>query len=341
MNMPTKTLLSLATVALLAVTVRATSVNSANDWFTADISNVDDSSVWTKPSVGGSATNGDGMICVDTGANDPLIYSPAEKTGDIYCVTGTLTIVRCATAPSALPNSPSVALGALAATSDSWYGVSNSVWVALSGVDVPADDATDYDVMIEFTTNATRQVRYSVNYVPLTNSFGVAWFACGAGSSNTEVKNVGIAGCSNVKALGAEIVSVYEVDVSTDRITEVGVELGLDTEDPQKVLNAYGRNGIKVWESLVLGLNPTDANAKPFAAPVQTANSNLGFTLGNVDTSTHRSNAKVSFDVYECNVETGAITEGTKGHADVGGTVEFAPNPLAVKYYKIKITITK
>ena len=107
-----------------------------------------------------------------------------------------------------------------------------------------------------------------------------------------------------------------------------------------QALNSEGANGLPQWQSLALGINPSTATAKPYTAPVQTSDGNLGFAIGNYGTPSV--NATVKVDVYKCATVDGtytrATTDETQGTSSNGYTATVEPESSGVRYYKIKIT---
>ena len=343
--MVNKVLLSLATVALFAATAKATGyeVVSTNAWFTAGGST---DSKWTATASGTTNWVG-GTVTVDSAANDPLVYAPAAATADGYRIKANVKFTYCASAPSVVPSYgdvPVAALGALAIANGTWYGVQygeSAEWVPLYGAAVPDDNSEAVDVTLDFKTNGVQKlVRYTVGTTVLTNASGVAWLTRGRDAAG--VTKVGVAGYGVMTSLRGDTVSYFELTVSEKDLTDKGFDAGT-AESILSDLNAEGANGLPKWESLVLGLNPTVATDKPYMAPVQTPDADkIGFTIGNVNTSRYiESNADVSFEVEEYSDAACTIrTEKAAVSASAGATAE-VDVPSGVKYYKIKIKITK
>lgn len=337
--MANKTLLSLATIAFFATTAGAYEVESTNYWFTAAMDVNGEG--WGKPS--GVATNIiAGGIAVDTAADDPLIYSQTTSA-DGYRVKGTFKLYANGSAPVSVHLYDSKApLGALTAYNGKWYGVDNNAWVEICNADaVTPADGNIYDVTIDFKTNGvSHYVRYSVrsegigSYQVLTNSSNASgWFVRGR---NDNVAKVGFAGYGELSSLSADTVSYFEITATTEQLAAAGIT-GAVTE---AVLNENGDNGLPKWQSLVLGLKANDSSSKPFVAPVQTADSDMiGFTIGNV-TSASKFGATVKFDVIELATPTATTGDVKASNVDAGTTASFEPS-AGVKYYKIKIKITK
>ena len=348
--MVNKVLLSFTMVGLLAATAKATEVVSTNAWFTATIPTTVEAanaSPWT--TTAGCSVSISGGAVVDTDASKPLYYTKAEQTADGYRVKARINFTVNASVPSTLPtiNSNTARAGLMAAITrpgvTNWYGVTGSeaAWNVLSG-HTPVD-GTDYDITVEFKTNATvNLVRYSVgNTVVAADGASNGWSELGVKFSPTLF---GLAGYGTIKALSADTMSYFELTVTSDAL----IAGGIGTDNAATIiddLNAEGANGLPRWESLVLGLNPMDANAKPYAAPVQTAGNTLGFTIGNVNTAKYGSvaeGATVTFDVLEKNNQGEWVeASGTATGISKDGVATVTPDSANVKYYKIKIKITK
>lgn len=345
--MTNKVLLSLATVALFAVTAEAHEVVATNAWFSATIPTTVEaanSNPWT--TTAGCLVSISEGVAVDTEASKPLYYTCASQTADGYRIKARVKFTVNASAPSALPTiaSENARAGIMAAITTpgvtNWYGITGSTaaWNKLDG-HTPVD-GTDYDITVEFKTNATvNLVRYSVgNTVVSAEEANNGWSQLGSKFNPTLFA---LAGCGTLKSLSADTMSYFELTVTDEDLTNKGISAA-DAASILADLNGYGANGLPRWESLVLGLNPTIATEKPYTAPVQTANGNIGFTIGNVNTGRYiESGATVSFEVEE--YSDAACTERTATDsvsANAGSTAEVAA-PGSVKYYKIKIKITK
>lgn len=335
--MSNKVLFSLATVALFAATAKADTedtyeVVSTNVWFTAGDS-ADEN--WTQPNSG--ITNWVGRtVLVDTAATDPLIYTPtaASATADGYRVKANVKFTRCESAPTVVPtNSMSAALGALAVTTNNWYGVDGDEWVPLYGLAVPVNDETLYNVTIDFKTNGVQNlVRYTVGTTVLENSSGTAWLT--RGRDDAVVTKVGIAGYGELASLSGDTVSYFDIDLTADQLAAAGIETPVTADK----LGAIGANGLPKWQSFVLGLDPTVATSKPYIAPIQNNSaSEVTFALGGVAPMT---GYKVEYAIKEVSLPTSEVA-GELTYNNANATVNVAPGDSAVKYYKIKIKITK
>ena len=339
--MVNKVLLSFTMVGLLAATAKATDyeVVSTNAWFTAGGST---DSKWTATTSGTTNWVG-GTVTVDSAANDPLVYTPDSSAADGYRIMANVKFTRCASVPTGVPSySDLTALGALAVTSDNWYGVNDNSWVPLYGVGVPENDGTAYDVTIDFKTNGVyKLVRYTVGATVLTNASGVAWLTRGRDAAG--VTKVGVAGYGEMTSLSGDTVSYFEITTTATAadLVAAGIIDNEATPVTEAVLNETGANDLPKWQSLVLGLNANVATSKPFVAPVQTGDAGtLGFTIGNVDVAKYGTGATVTYDVIELDTPNASTGSEKATGVAAGSTATFAPSS-SVKYYKIKIKITK
>ena len=344
--MATKTLLSLATVSLLAFAAKADTytVETTNSWFSVDAAskNLSSTGTWTV-----SPTQQGGRIVVDTEAGSPVKYTPSEArptASTRYRVKGNMTVTLNAGVPAddVFGNDlPKAALVAASVNEDDnevkkWYGWDGDSWVDLSSVDLSPritaepEDGDSCNVAIEFFVEDSQ---LKIKYIVDTQSATVT----ASGSTLPTLTQVGLAGYGSFGDFGALGFDSFTVTVtlSQDQMTAMGIDGDITT-----ALNEVGENGLTKWESIVLGL--PNSSTKPYTAPVQTNNGNLGFTIGNVNTSNYgATGASATFDVYEYDIGNQTLgTKVTKTSVAAGSTAEVtAPTANAgVKYYKIKIT---
>ena len=338
--MSNKFLFSLAMTGLLVATAGAdnttTRVESTNLLFSVTASSATISgSPWTSPTSGTASRTGS-TIDVDTAASDPLKYAGTFSGATRYRVTGKMTVTLNASVPDNNvfgATSPKAALVAVADDTNKWYGWDGYSWNYLSSLSAPSE-GTEYVVSIEFfVANSKLNIKYTVGSVSQT----LEHYSDTALPSAFSVGLAGYGSFGDFAALGFE---EYEVTIPEGKLEAACAAMGITDGVTADKLNALGENGLTKWESIVLGL--PNSSTKPYTAPVQTNNGKLGFTIGNVDTTKYSaSGASVIFDVYEYNI--GAQTLGTKvtdTSVAAGSTAEVdAPN--SVKYYKIKVKITK
>ena len=313
-----------------------TRVESTNLLFSVTASSATISgSPWTSPTSGTASRTGS-TIDVDTAASDPLKYAGTFSGATRYRVTGKMTVTLNAAVPTDTvfgETLPKAALVAVAGSPNKWYGWDGDSWEDLSeGINTPPVEGTSYDVAIEFFVETLLKIKYIVG----TESATVT----ASGSTLPMLTQVGLAGYGSFGDFAAIGYEEYEVTIPGENLEAACQAMDITGPVTADKLNALGENGLTKWESIVLGL--PNSSTKPYTAPVQTNNGKLGFTIGNVDTTKYSaSGASVIFDVYEYNI--GAQTLGTKvtdTSVAAGSTAEVdAPN--SVKYYKIKVKITK
>ena len=357
--MNSKVMLSLAMVALFSATASAYEGVETKHWFSAT-----SGGSWNTMS-SGLATWSEDVLEVDTAIDDQYVYSASEApTADGYRVTANVTFVRSATAmtgsaPTLSSNAP---LAALAATDESWYGVADGLWEPLSGLTPPSNDTTSYSVVFDFKTNGvTKVVRYTVNGTVLTNSTGASEFTCAR--QPDKVAKVAVAGYGtfeNIEGVTASYINIAVADITGfdpddpgegdevaakqatyTALTKAGWTSG-SGKTPEQFLASTGANGKSNWVNYALGLDSTDADAQPFAAPVQTSDANnLTFSLGGVDfDSITASGATVTFTVESA--DTPNPVTWTPGETKAANQTATAAVPTeGVKYYRIKVTIQK
>ena len=247
-------------------------------------------------------------------------------------------------------------IGAIVATTNdtgagAWFANDGASWVKLSDL-TPATD-TVYVVKTELDL-ATKKLRHSVkkksgdgDFTALYKTTSGDWLPANTGKpalssimANGKFETVTLSGrcpaSSNIAVAGAgsiafEPTALAAIGVNTDGKTDVEIASSLAGK---------GSNGIANWQNYVLGLRTDDANAKPYTAPVQNADSSkLTFSLGGVDVNAS-SGATVRYGVQVADSPT-SFREGDPDSdwVDSGETVEMTAEPSGVKYYRIKVKI--
>ena len=143
---------------------------TTNNMFTVDASAVN----LTEPVWGGTPTNGSATvqsasdaIVLDTELDDPLVYTPADGSGEIAVVKAHVVVSPNATVPDAITD----AQAALTTVTNNsgyleWYGLrgdgtGGAEWIALTG-DTPVTDEA-YDIIITLDNRVgEKKIRYSV-----------------------------------------------------------------------------------------------------------------------------------------------------------------------------------
>lgn len=343
--MSNKALLSLAMVALFATTAKAdttTVVETTNNWFAVDASTNDLTTNWS----GADRTRESNLIKVDTAVATPAKYATGvAPSATRLRVKGHIQDLVCNASEPTVFAADSMPQAAITATNNVWFAWhctsdTTGAWVEMSG-STPVENS-DYDVTIEFKES---HLRYGVGSSWLTHTADSVtdengWMS--SATNYTKIAAIGLAGYGTFGDFSGLTFEEFEVVLPAASVDAVKTAMEI-AEITSETLNTKGANGLTVWESIVLGLDaPT---TKPYTAPVQTPGNTLGFTIGNVDTSKYgATGATVTFDVVACNQDGSGETvidqESAKNVA-AGGTATVTPDPANVKYYKIKIKITK
>ncbi len=274
---------------------------------------------------------------------------------DGYAVTAQVTVVIHATVPTDAPtnitvnSSPVLPKGSICAAYDNgvakWYGLTyeNSAyaWTALAkegdvSFSTP-DNNTEYTLVTEFDdTDSDHRVRYWVD------GQCSKWYTSG---HNSALKMVGLDGSgSYTKVVGLLVnawsTTIDSVPISISKATLVA--MGVDTANttPAAIVSALTtpeNNGIAKWANYALGIDGTNEDNKPFAAPVQNSKSDkLTFKLGGVNANTGVADVKYA-------IETLALPNDTSGstseYVAAGTEQTITLEPSAVKYYRVKVQI--
>lgn len=352
-TMSTKTLLSLATIALFAATAKADSISageSSDSWFAVDASEANISgSGWTGPvsgSVEVSAT-----IDVDTAATDPLKYAlPGNKlSATRISISGYIKgiVLNAATPANDLYSGtvPRAALVAVDAATDCWYAwhctdattpsSEQGAWVQMTGP--TPEEGTDYYVTIEFKKDeGQNKIRYGVSttttptWLTSASTGEDGWMDNAKDYSTMEA--VGLAGYGSFGDFGGLVVKAITIDTSNideDAYGKITAETNLDEKK-----NVGDK--LTIRQAILLGLDsPSD---DPIPSPVQTGDDFLGFTISNADLDKYGTDAYVTLEVYEVEDPSDDISAGTlKGSGSADGTVKVSPEKSGVRYYKTKI----
>lgn len=345
--MATKTLLSLATVSLLAFAANADdptpsyTVETTNSWFSVDASEDDLTTNWS----GATRTSENNLIKVDTEAGSPAIYTPTENLPNAsrYRVTGKMTVTLNAGEPAPFTGNdlPKAALVAASVGGDNkWYawhltGQSAGAWVAMNNGATP-DDGEEYDITIEFTSSG---ITYYVEGTALTHGEPPSTTTVLSNAGGMSLSKVGLAGYGSFGDFGALGFDSFTVEATIS--SAVKTAMGIEGEIDSAALNKVGANGLTKWESIVLGL--PNQSTKPYTAPVQTNNGKLGFTIGAAEIGKYNaSGADVTVEVLESSTPGEGFTpvseqRQTAGDSENNYTATVTPDSSGVKYYKIKI----
>ena len=330
--MATKTLLSLATVSLLAFAAKADTpytVETTNSWFSFAAATDSLTTDWS----GATRTRDNNLIKVDTEAGSPALYTAptTAPSATRYRVKGNMTVTLNAGVPANNvfgDDTPNAALVAVAGSPNKWYGWDGDSWVDLStGITTAPVEGNQYNVAIEFFVESSQlKIKYIVGNESQTVTTSE--------SALPELSKVGLAGYGSFGDFGALGFDSFEVTTTKteQELKDAGLVVG-DGQTVAQALNSNGENGLPQWQSLALGIDPS-TTTKPYTAPVQTDSGKLGFTIGNYGTPSVSGDVK--FDVIELSGPN--ETTGTTVSSDntAGSTAEVTA-PTGVKYYKIKI----
>lgn len=340
--MATKTLLSLATVSLLAFAAKADdptpsyTVETTNSWFSFAAATDSLTTNWS----GATRTSENNLIKVDTEAGSPALYTPAQSkpSATRYRVTGKMTVTLNAGVPAVYTVEPLPKAALVAASvneGDKWYGWNGASWVDLSsGIETPPEEGHQYNVAIEFFVESSV---LKIKYIVGNESYTVQHSSLTTLPLSAQTK-VGLAGYGSFGDFGALGFESFTVEATIS--SAVKKAMGIEGEIDSAALNKVGANGLTKWESIVLGL--PNAETVPYTAPVQTGDANtLGFTIGAAEIGKYdASGANVSVEVFQSSTVDGEFTSvanQTQGDSSNQYKATIAPDSSGVKYYKIKI----
>lgn len=340
--MSNKALLSLAMVALFAATAKAdtsTTVETTTNWFAVVASSVDLIANWgsVKPTRVAEAE----VIDVDTSAAAPAMYTPSETkpSATRYRVTGSMKVTLNAAVPGNAvfgETLPKAALVAVAGAPNKWYAwhltaANAGAWVEMT-TEVAPTEGTTYAVTIEFTSTT---VSYTVDGTQLQTAGESPSATLDNTAGGLSIASIGLAGYGSFGNFGAVGYEEFEVTVSDSDLTKYGIALG---EEPsaaeiKAAFEATGANGYPKWQSIVLGLK--DSASQPYLVPVQNATTGtLSIELGGVNPAEEYD---VSYAVEEVATPNTAMSASPTYNSPASVTL----SSESVKYYKIKIKITK
>lgn len=283
---------------------------------------------------------------------DGLVLLNGETIASVqdgYAVTADVSVVIHASLPSA-PTNITVATvsippkGSICAAYDNngdakWYGLQKAGntydWVELNGLEPPTEGSHTLVTEFDDKGEEVHNVRYWVD----GNSSG--WLTSGHKNALTKVGLDGSGSYTKVVGLlvNAWSTTIDSVPISINKamLATMGINTANTTPaEIVKALKAEQVNGIAAWANYVLGIDGTNEDNKPFAAPVQNSKSDkLTFKLGGVK-PVAGTGATVTYGVavVDSPSETGEPTK----YVDVGDSIELNV-PTTVKYYRIKTKI--
>lgn len=275
---------------------------------------------------------------------------------DGYAVTAQVTVVIHATVPTDAPtnitvnSSPVLPKGSICAAYNGdtakWYGLmyenSGYAWTELK---LASDETTlfnsptnntEYTLVTEFDdTDSDHRVRYWVD------GQCSKWYTSG---HNSALKMVGLDGSgSYTKVVGLLVnawsTTIDSVPISINKAMLAAMSVSTENTTPDAIVTALTTpesNGIAKWANYVLGIDGTNEDNKPFAAPVQNGSANtLAFKLGGVN-PTEGTGATVTYGVAAVNSP--SATAEPSNYVDPSSTITLNV-PDTVMYYRVKVKI--
>jgi len=121
-------------------------------------------------------------------------------------------------------------------------------------------------------------------------------------------------------------------------------KLGEGVRDVSAKVAAKGKNGAKIWESFVLGLDPQKDTSKPVVIPIQTSKPDrLTLSVGNVTVNQDAGAKSVRYRVlYDKSpiADTEQATDATRTeYTDIGNQIEVPLPSEGVRYYRIEVQV--
>ena len=290
---------------------------------------------------------------IDTDLDSPTIVNgnTSATASDGYAVTAQVTVVIHA----ALPQPDALILtdgintfnpkGSICAAYDNgvakWFGLKKEndtySWVALAGMDMPTE--ASHTLVTEFDDKGVgvHNVRYWVDGV------SSGWLTSGHKNALTKVGLAGGTGSSYTKVVGLLVnawsATIDSVPISIDKAMLAAMGVSTANTTPEAIVAALKTpqdNGIAKWANYALGIDGTNEDNKPFAAPVQNGSANtLTFKLGGVN-PTAGTGATVTYGVAA--VDSPSATAEPSNYVDPSSAITLDV-PDTVKYYRVKVKI--
>lgn len=332
---------------------------TTNAWFSVDVSTLNTSqlntSPWATPSSASSAITGSRLV-VEAANGSPVSYTTSGQGSSIQQAGANVLISYWDQAPDVSDFSSS--FGAVAVVTNTateclhWIALvkngGSAVWKEFTAK-APVE-GEEWEVLTEIDMrDGQGKVRYSVkgpgdtNYTVLVDNT-TEWFdsvkTSGGGIAKFNFSGEGSFGDfygKNITEDGKEIV-VDGLDVDVERSW---AETKAGSSDPATVsayLSATQANGLKGYQSYLLGLDPNTASSKPIIKSVTASTpSKVAFTLG-CGTLAENTGVQVKYTVKAKNALDGAVVETVQGNA--GENVEMAlPTGVdnKVRYYTLDV----
>ena len=200
-----------------------------NNWFTVEISGLDDGVIttgeagvggaWTQAANGGAVVDkATGSIALDTDVENPLTYNSASTYSNISRIVTKLTLTQSSELPAVntLPQGVKTALCVCTNASDaaSWFALVNGAWRELTTAEAPAV-GHDYEIILD-SDSVNGAIRYfakdleadQIGYTPLTDG----WVA--NQGSQSHIENVSFVGSTTIKdsIAGIDVLPGYAYD---------------------------------------------------------------------------------------------------------------------------------
>lgn len=318
------------------------------------------------PSGGVALESSAHSISIDTGVDDPLVYTNTAVGAGISRIVTKLTVTLSSELP-AMNAKTAICVCTNATGTATWWAYINNSWTNLN---VTAEIDTKYEIVLESDSSAGK-IQYLVKktsateYTNLTGGW-VDNSAC-SGAPITSISFAGsttLAGFSGTSfaqgyAYNGTIYDTLDKAVTaatntpncyfTVPVSDGAVVLSATIPEPWisgnisgDTLNAKaaklddsGANGMKYWQSYVLALDPKAAASKPLVQPVQNTDAGtVAFTLGALPNS----GVKVQYRVnaYDTPGSSTPSTEGSFVDANQSATNSL-PVVSGVKYYKLEV----
>ena len=305
-------------------------------------------------------------LSIDTGVDDPLVYTNTAVGAGISRIVTKLTVTLSSELPEMNAKTAICVCTNATGMATNWWAYVDGDWTNLN---VTAEIDTEYEIVLESDSSAGK-IQYLVKktaateYTNLTGGW-VDNSAC----SGAPITSISFAGSTTLAGFsGTSFAQGYAYDgiiygtlekAATAAAGNLNHDFTVPVSDGAVVLSATipeswisgnisgdtladkadrlddsGVNGMKDWQSYVLALDPNAAASKPLVQPVQNADAGtVAFTLGALPDS----GVKVQYRVnaYDTPGRSTPSTEGSFVDADQSATMSLPGS--GVKYYKLEV----
>ena len=321
---------------------------------------------WLAVPSGGVALEESRALSIDTGVDDPLVYTNTAVGAGISRIVTKLTVTLSSELPEMNAKTAICVCTNATGMATNWWAYVDGDWTNLN---VTAEIDTEYEIVLESDSSAGK-IQYLVKktaateYTNLTGGW-VDNSAC----SGAPITSISFAGSTTLAGFsGTSFAQGYAYDgiiygtlekAATAAAGNLNHDFTVPVSDGAVVLSATipeswisgnisgdtladkadrlddsGVNGMKYWQSYVLALDPNAAASKPLVQPVQNADAGtVAFTLGALPDS----GVKVQYRVnaYDTPGRSTPSTEGSFVDADQSATMSLPGS--GVKYYKLEV----